>query len=275
MKKVFKSNIVKFISVLIIIIFLGWGGILSAMDDIKSASNNFSIIGIVSNIKDGEIGVVDAKGSDNSGKTSYDLNTEYIENIQTDTYAPITVSSIKVGDKIIVQGLTNGSRYFAKRIISFSKDVIVATTTEVVIATTDTINGSTTENLNVSSSTTPVGVSDDLNDEVIKSATITSSVDTSTTSTETATMDEATTTVGTATSTNIITEVVETIKDTVIEIVNNVIDIVTGNNNASTTPDTSSQTVTETPAATTEPVIETTSAPTEPAPVPTTETSTE
>jgi hypothetical protein len=123
---------------------------------------NFSASGIVSNVTNlfGKyITIEEATGSDDSGKSSYSFGTNKVKKIENADYVPLKLSDIKIGDKIVVQGLLKeGGDIEAYRIISFT--TVIATTTEELVATsteatsTDETASSTDTSTSTSTDTT-------------------------------------------------------------------------------------------------------------------------
>ena len=111
LSKIIDHKFFKIFSIAILIFSLGWGMSSIATDDISSAHNNFSASGIISNISEDEINIEQASGSDKSTDTSYNLNIKYVKKVETNEYVALQLSNLKIGDKIIVQGLTNGSSF--------------------------------------------------------------------------------------------------------------------------------------------------------------------
>lgn len=226
------ESVKTFVAVLVILI-LGWGVSSSAVDDIKSANSNFNVIGVVSKISDKEITVTDAKGTNSSSDTSYNLNVEYLTTIETNAYIPMNFSDIKIGDRIIAQGLTNNSTFFIKRIISFdsiptpviAKEVATSTLKDVVIATTTDVGTSTLTESVIDSSTGTETKTETKTDPVIEAT----STDMGTTTIISTTTEETSTSTG---------GIVDTIKDTINDVIDTVKDVV----------DTVVDTVTGTPA---------------------------
>ncbi len=222
-----KNDLIRIITVISIVIVLGWGISSIAEDDISSAHNNFSVVGIVSNIDNENINLEEAQGSDRTGKNSYVLNIKNVQKVETSKYQSINIGDIKVGDKIIAQGLTNGSTFFIKRIISFAdvvvKDDVLATTTENIVSTSSDSNPKleTSDDTMASTSDTYVNVSTSVMDQ----ATSTDTVDTSTSSVPTST--EVVDVIATSTDSivdkvvDVVQEVIETVKETISDIVNN------------------------------------------------------
>lgn len=259
LKNEIKLDSIKTLFAAVIIALLGWGVSSSAVDDIKSATINFNVIGVVSDISDKKITVNDAKGSNSSSDNIYDLNLDYLSQIETSTYIPLNFSDIKVGDKIIAQGLTNNSQFFIKRIISFDsvatpvvvKDTATTTTmNDVVIATTTDVGTSTLTEDIIDSSTK--GSSSDTVSEgkasTSESTPIIADTTTEPVSTSTPIVDNiSTTTTTTATTTdsivNTITDTISDVIDAVVDVVQTVVDTVVGSP-VSETGETPSQDVT-------------------------------
>ena len=86
---------------------------------------------------------IDTQSSNDSSKTIYTLNTDTVVKIETRNYKPLTLSDIKIGDKVVVQGMENEGNITIKRIISFgiATDIDTATST----ATTSDETASTTD----------------------------------------------------------------------------------------------------------------------------------
>lgn len=147
----FFSNFYKIIITIAVVLCLSWGITIATTDDLASATENFSVIGVVSEITNNTISLVDARGTHATDSTITDLNISYIEKIQTKEYNPLIISDIVVGDTVIIQGVTNSKDFFAKRIISFSKIAYkdIATTTPEVIATTTEQLSTTTDQVDV------------------------------------------------------------------------------------------------------------------------------
>lgn len=229
MIKIIKHKLFKISITFVVVLLLGWGISSVADDNIKSATNNFSAMGLVSEISDDSLKISDAKGSDKSGNTVYDLNIENLEKIQTNKNELLNFTDIKEGDKIIVQGLTNGSTFFIKRIISFtSVSTFVATST--ATTTDDVLATSTATTTDVVVATTTATTTD----ELVASST-TEILDTATTSSTSTDTIGTTTTATTATTTDTTaTTVIESIVDTVKEVIENIVEAVTGDTATST-----------------------------------------
>jgi hypothetical protein len=258
LKNEIKLDSIKTFFAVTIVVLLGWGVSSSAVDDIKSATINFNAIGVVSGVSDKEITLTDAKGSNSSSDTTYDLNLDYLVKIETSAYTPLNLSDIKVGNKIIAQGLTNNSKFFIKRIISFDsiptpiepKDEVATTTAtttpidDIAIATTTDVGTSTLTEDVIEEST---GGSSDTATPVV-----TTPVDATSTTTATTTESFSTTTpevISTTTATttdgiiDTITSTIGDVIDAVVDVVQNVVDTVVG----SSTPNTAIDTVQENP----------------------------
>lgn len=169
--KIVELEVFKIVIAIVLIIPFTWG--VSQAENIlfdgniESASSNFSIIGVVSEIRYNNILIEEATGSDSETKNTYVLDISNVEKIETSNYVPLVLSDIKVGDTIIGQGLTNGGEYFLTRIVSFSVtesagvpvEVVVATSTDEVASSTDAAeeaSTSTDESENASTTETIV-----------------------------------------------------------------------------------------------------------------------
>ena len=144
--KIVELQIFKVILAILFIIPFTWGvsqaeNIIFS-EDIESATTNFSLIGIVSEIKYNKIIIEQATGSDNENKNIYVLDIVHLEKVETSTYAPLTLSDINIGATVIAQGFTNGKDYFITRIVSFASalptpipvDDTASSTTDIEIA---------------------------------------------------------------------------------------------------------------------------------------------
>ncbi len=218
-----KNNSIKIILTIFVVYVFSWTISSIATDDISSAHNNFSVVGIVSGIDGEVININNAKGSDKTGADSYQLNIKNIEKIETNKYQTLSLSDIKVGDKIIAQGLTNGTTFFIKRLISFADVKVVE---NAISTSTEDVSFS-----DISSSTTdiPVSTIDENTASISNPSTSTDAVvDVSTT---TDNVDNATTTViNVSTTTDISTSTAtstDNIVDKVIDVIQEVVDVVT------------------------------------------------
>lgn len=219
--KIIKRNkLFRISTTVVIVLILSWGVSSVADDNIKSATNNFSAMGLVSDISDDSLEIKEARGSDKSGKTTYDLNIDNLEKIQTNKNEPINFTDIKEGDRIIVQGLTNGSTFFIKRIITFTSTAkpvatTTATTTESDVVSTST--ATTTEDVVVKTNEIPASTSTTPVDENVVPVSTSTSVD----------ENISTSTPG----------IIDTVIDSVKEAIENIVDTITGNT-STTTPET-------------------------------------
>ncbi|MEI6480417.1 MAG: hypothetical protein WCO12_02740 [bacterium] len=107
-------------------------------------AKNVSAIGTVSNIGDSTISINDAKSSDDTGATSYTFDTSYITTIQTNHFLPLTLSDIKVGDNIILQGTEKDGATQILRIFSYGTEPATGILTPEVSPTTDATSTAST-----------------------------------------------------------------------------------------------------------------------------------
>jgi len=243
----FKVEMIKMLSIVALVSILGWS--ISNADNlnpflengIETATQNFSALGNVSEVTELTITLIDAKGSDKSGNTTYTLDISHLEKVETNSYAPLIITDIKVGDKIIAQGLTDGTTFFIKRIVSFSSDVqpleIATTTVDVATSTasttTDTASTTTDTASSTDTTTGESGGSSATTTEVITETSTTTDETASTTTETSTTTEEATTTPGIIET---VGGVVQDVIDAVTETVQDVIDTVTGGTEPEPTP---------------------------------------
>jgi hypothetical protein len=118
-----KTDLFKIIIVSLIVLPLMWG-ITSAnfAGNIEDASEHFSKLGVITEIDSSSI-LVEAKNE--TPVETYEINVNHLEVIQTEEYESLVFTDLRAGDEIIVQGLTDGKYYFAKRIISFTSNVSI------------------------------------------------------------------------------------------------------------------------------------------------------
>ncbi len=233
----------------------------------KPQTKNFSVSGIVINIDPTNIYIEQARGSDDEGRTSYTLDISNIKKVETSDYQPITLSDIKVGNKVVAQGQEDGGNITIKRIIYFGTVVPkeeTATTTPEVATTSENCHpvldtgSSTTSQVCESatgiqeqvSSSTPEQTSATTSDTESGSSVVpendntgaSTSISTPDTSTSTSTIID--------TVTDIITNTIDTVKDKVTGTIQTVIDTVTQNSgdDTNTQTPTSESTSTESPA---------------------------
>lgn len=231
----FKIEMIKMLSVIAIVSVLGWG--ISNADNlnpfvengIETATENFSALGIVSEITESNITISEARGSDVSGKNTYNLNITNLEKVETSGHDPLIITDIKVGDKIIAQGLTNGNIFFIKRIVSFSTSassilpVTATTTTDIATSTTETASTTTDTTVSTSTEVSETPISNEpstTTPEVITETSTTTEISTTTT-------EEATTT---SSIVETVTGVVQDVIENVTNVVEAVVETVTGSN---------------------------------------------
>jgi hypothetical protein len=198
-KNLFKIEFIKTLIIVLIVLASTWGITFALNNNIEDATLNFSVLGTVATVSDSTITLIDARGSDDSGKNEYEINIDYLERVETRDYEPLIITDIKPGDTISGQGLTNGSLFFIKRIISFSymaAETELATTTDVLIEEVST----TSEEI------------------ILNESEATSSQETSSTTSNSI--------VGAVT--DVIGDVVDTVIDTVTDVIGGVIDVITG-----------------------------------------------
>lgn len=276
-----KLGSLKIFSLIAVVTILSWGISYASNNDIKSATSNFSVMGTVSSVSDSNITVTEAKGSNESNSGSYDLNIKHVQKVETSDYVLLNISDIEVGDKIIAQGLTNGSIFFIKRIVSFTStahDLVTATatTTESLASATSTedtasttivqsVVATSTEGAGASDSSsillvvdegsatssvviTPIGNATTATEEMGTSSTSIEEGVSTTTEASTSTEEVVSTTTEESTSTPSIMEGVSNVIEGVVEAVTNaiqdVVDVVTGS--GTTTPEVIDSTTSDT-----------------------------
>lgn len=188
----------------------------------------FSAVGIISEINEQNLKINPAKSADRA-EGSFTISLSKLKTIETNTFDILTITDLKVGDKIVVQGATLENEIFARKIINFSPrfpDTVtegkypyiepalfvseMATTTEDVATTTATTTIDTASTTEVSTTT----------DENISTTTEESSTSTNTSSE--------------SNDQNIVEQVIETITETVKDVVDTVVDTVTDITNPQT-----------------------------------------
>ena len=124
----FRSEILKILLVIAVVLVLTFG-ISSAVkldllnsNKIATARDNFSVIGFVTEIDNDSIVIDSARSTDGSDSTTYNLNLDYLDKLETNDYNPLIIPEIKIGSKVIAQGVTNGSEYFIRRIVYFEDE---------------------------------------------------------------------------------------------------------------------------------------------------------
>ncbi len=106
---------------------------------------NFSAIGLVSNLSDKSLSIDHARSSDKTNSDNYKFDISSVQKIETDAYLAMLFSDIKVGDKVIVQGLLDNGVITARRIVDFSFSSSTATTTATTTDETATSTATTTD----------------------------------------------------------------------------------------------------------------------------------
>jgi hypothetical protein len=167
-KRSIKSDLFLILTVIFVASGIMWG--ISKADNIpqppKSITNNFSAYGIVSENLGNSLTIITAKGSDDPSRTEYTFNTNTVKIIETKSYAPLNISDIKPGFKIIVQGTGAGDGVVLDRIISFGMFMVmpekVATTTPEIATSTLDVQAatSTLENADIGTGTEATSTTD-------------------------------------------------------------------------------------------------------------------
>ena len=250
-KRSLKSDILLAFSVILVATSIVWS---ISKADTKDQSVNtqtvsiqgFSAIGTVSDITTSTLSITNTKSSDKTGNTEYTFDTTNILKIETKNYVPLSLSDLKVGDKIIVQGLYENNQIQIRRVVSFGLETLklntattTATTTE-DIGTTSTSTNATSTNLIDTIKDAVSNTISDVVDAIVGTSTGTS---TNTESTSTATTTEATTTPQTDSTTSN-PEATTTIIDSIKDVVSNVVNSITGTDTNPTPPQ---ATATDTP----------------------------
>lgn len=244
----FGAEMIRLFSVIVIVLAIGFG--ISNADDInpfsekgiETATENFSVLGVVSEISNDSVVVNNAKGSDKSGDTTYTLDISYLEKVETNTNNPLIITDIKIGDTIIAQGLTNNQTFFIKRIVSFGGGIEIVNTdtatTTIDIATSTDSGTTTTDTSTTTEESVNNGGGESSQDTNVPDQTSSSTTtENNTVETSTSTSSSTSTDSGTSTPSIIetVTDVVETVVDTVTNAIENVIDAVTGTSTPSGT----------------------------------------
>ena len=233
-KDLFRTLFFKISLIVLIILASTWGITFALENNIEDATSNFSVLGTVSEISESKITLTDARGSDDSGNTEYKINIDYLERVETRDYEPLIITDIKVGDTISGQGLTNGSVFFIKRIISFSSLIIAE---ELPIEELATTTATTTDELTEEDATT---TEETIGETPANDST--SSTEEVSTSTASSSSDSIIDTVN-----GVISDVVDTVVDTVTDVVGGVIDLITGTTTDPVEEDQPTEPVVETP----------------------------
>ena len=162
MKKIFNTLI---ITTLLIISASTYHTSLAA-----TAGHRFSAFGLVANVNDTSVSVNEANGSDGSKNSSYTFEISNLTKIQNNKSVAISISDLKLGDKIGLQGRELDGTLNASRVVLFSVASIVSTTTIPVAEAS--ITASTSVSVSTSTATSTGGVpSIDLTASVIQATT--------------------------------------------------------------------------------------------------------
>jgi hypothetical protein len=133
----------------------------------QTSNTTFSVFGFVSGIADTSFSVENINISEYASEPSYTFDVSTLEKIETNEYIPLQFSDIKVGDKIIVQGILDNNTTIAHRIVSFTSVTtplatttatttpIAATTTDIISTSTDEVASSSDDTASSTSTTTP------------------------------------------------------------------------------------------------------------------------
>ena len=209
----------RLVLIIIVVITLSWG-IVNADElnpftpSIEDAKTSFSVIGTVSVIDNTHLIVTNAKGSDDTGESEYNLNIKNLDKVETSKYQTLQLTDLKVGDTVIAQGVTTDSVFFITRIILFSSTPLLVFEEEQTATTTPDEVTSSEDNVDVST-TTPEQTATTTETNVATSA-----PEQSATTTET---DTATTTQDVVEQVGeLIEEVVAPIVDTIDTIIENI-----------------------------------------------------
>ena len=211
----------RLVLIIIVVITLSWG-IVNADElnpftpSIEDAKTSFSVIGTVSVIDNTHLIVTNAKGSDDTGESEYNLNIKNLDKVETSKYQTLQLTDLKVGDTVIAQGVTTDSVFFITRIILFSSTPLPVFEEEQT-ATTTPEEVTSSENTVDVSTTTPEQTATTTPDEVTSSE---DNVDVSTTTPE---QTATTTETNVATTTQ---DVVEQVGDLIEEVVAPIVDTI-------------------------------------------------
>ena len=229
-------EVVKVFSAIIIVSTIVWG--ISKADDIilpveKPESSSFSVIGTVTSVATSTI-TLDIQGTNEVNTNTF--TTDTLTTIQTSKYAPLTISDIDEGDKVIIQGTDFQGDVKATRLISFASvsAPTTATTTSTSTINTEDVDASTSAT-STEDSTTTSSIIDSLTNTV--QGAVQSVVDVITgSSTATSTSNDATTTDTSSSTPSIIDSLTNTVQGAVQSVVN----VITGGASSSTPDDASS-----------------------------------
>lgn len=135
-------EITKILVVIAIVTTVVWG-VSKAQQDTQTAPTpevkTFSVIGLVSTTTPTYFSIDSSDPAVDKPATSYTFDTGSIQKIETSDYLPLQFSDIKLGDKIIVDGVVDNYKMIAQHIVSFtstpSVDNLASTTPEVATST--------------------------------------------------------------------------------------------------------------------------------------------
>jgi hypothetical protein len=146
-KRPWYIDLTKTLLVIVITITVVWGVSKADIDQTTTtapAVTSFSVLGLISDLTDSSFSVNNINISEYAPAASYTFDTSTLQKIETNEYAPLQFSDLKLGDKIIVQGTSENNILSAIRIIDFtSTPASVATTTPLEATSTDETASST------------------------------------------------------------------------------------------------------------------------------------
>ena len=111
---------------------------------------NFSVVGTIGEVATTTSSIIlnNAKGSDDSGNTTYIVDTSNVNDVETNHFVAISLSDLKAGDNIIAQGVERGSVFQIYKIYSYgtapATGILEADTTDDVATSTDATTTATT-----------------------------------------------------------------------------------------------------------------------------------
>ena len=127
---------------------------------------NFSVVGTIGEVATTTSSIIlnNAKGSDDSGNTTYIVDTSNVNDVETNHFVAISLSDLKAGDNIIAQGVERGSVFQIYKIYSYgtapATGILEADTTDDVATSTDaTTTATTTPDIASTTATTTDDVS--------------------------------------------------------------------------------------------------------------------
>ena len=160
---------------------------------------NYSALGIVSDVSVSTENISISSGSDSDGAVAKDFSFDAstAKNIESGDYVKLSLNDIKAGDKVILQGIERSSTVTIRRIIDLSWNLAstsVSTSTDVVATSTDAVASSTEATSTATSTASSTIVSTASSTDIVSTSTIIS--------TSTSTDSDASSTPGIATSTS-------------------------------------------------------------------------